>query len=260
MDILSQYVIKNPENQNILDIFAGEWSSSMPVHSGLHAQPGLARLFEDHRLQWAAEALGGLAGLKVLELGPLEGGHSYMLQQMGVEEVLAIEANSRAFLKCLCIKEIFCLNRIKFKLGDFVAFLEQSREKFDAALASGVLYHMAEPVHLLGLLARSVDKLYLWTHYYDHAIIQANPNLKHKFDPPEILQYHEHRYEACQQSYKDALEWNGFCGGPIPTSKWLSKESLLRCLADLGFSSIHTRFEQPDHPNGPALALCAIKS
>lgn len=60
--------------------------------------------------------LGAFVGKTRLELVPLEGGHSYMLQKMGVKKIIAIEANSRAFLKCLCIKEIFDLNKVEFKI------------------------------------------------------------------------------------------------------------------------------------------------
>ena len=46
----------------------------------------------------------GVDGRRVLELGPLEGGHSYMLQRAGAARVLAIEANTRAFLKFYAIR------------------------------------------------------------------------------------------------------------------------------------------------------------
>ncbi len=37
--------------------------------------------------------------MNILELGPLEGAHTYQLR------ILAIEANAEAFLKCLVVKE-----------------------------------------------------------------------------------------------------------------------------------------------------------
>ncbi len=259
MEILSQYVLKHPNAQNVLDIFANEWSSAMP-NTEWHTEPGKARLFDDPRLHWGIQTLGGVTGLKVLELGPLEGGHSYMLQNLGAQQVIAIEANTRSFLKCLCIKEILALDKVQYQLGDFVAFLKECTEQFDFVVASGVLYHMEEPIQLLELLAQHCEKLFLWTHYYDAKIINANANLKHKFQAPQTVEYQGKTYEICQQSYKDALNWAGFCGGSQPTSRWLSRDSLLASLTDLGFQFIQTQFEQPEHPNGPCLALCASKT
>jgi hypothetical protein len=69
-----------------------------------------------------------------------------MLQRMNAKKIVSIEANTRAFLKCLCIKEIFNLDCVKFKLGDFIQFLEKTNSKFDLVFASGVLYHMLEPI------------------------------------------------------------------------------------------------------------------
>ncbi len=77
-----------------------------------------------------------------------------MLQKAGARSVVAVEANTRAFLKCLCTKELFGLDRVEFLLGDLVAYLNEERSKFDAVIASGVLYHMTDPVDLLKILRR----------------------------------------------------------------------------------------------------------
>ena len=67
------------------------------------------------------------AGFACLELGPLEAGHSYILDRAGALEVLAIEANRRAFLKCLVVKEMIGLPSVRFVLGDFNEFLAGDR-------------------------------------------------------------------------------------------------------------------------------------
>ena len=72
------YVTRCPTNQNIIDIFAGDWSTAMPEEGNCISSPGKSRLFDDQRIYWAEEVLGGFAGTNVLELGPLEGHHSYM--------------------------------------------------------------------------------------------------------------------------------------------------------------------------------------
>jgi hypothetical protein len=63
-------------------------------------------------------------------------------------------------------------------LGDFGRYLEQCDEKFDVLIASGVLYHMSEPVRLLENAAKVTNHIGLWTHYYDPEIINDREDLR----------------------------------------------------------------------------------
>ena len=258
MDILDQYVVRVPEPQNVLDLFDGEWSSRMPVTSGLTTRSGTATLFDDSRIVWAEQQLGPFTGDDILELGPLECGHTYMLHERGAKSIVAIEANSRAFLKCLCVKELLGLNRANLQLGDFVAFLRQNEKKFDVTIASGVLYHMQNPIEVLDMICRSTDKLFVWTHYYDSKAIAASPMNARRFAALETGSYRRFEYEFCRQAYEKVhLNWAGFCGGPSSESVWLSRESIVGFLHAHGFPVVNIGFEQPDHQNGPAFAICA---
>ena len=257
--ILDAYVLDVPSDQNVLDIFKGEWSSKLPQNCSLVTQPARAGLFEDARIAWAEEVLGKFADCNILELGPLEGGHSYMFQNRGAKRVIAVEANIRAFLKCLCVKEIFKLNRVDFKLGDFMPYLRKDDTRYDMVFASGVLYHMEEPVELLKMISKVSDRAYLWTQYYDENIISKRPDLAHKFTAVRSFEYDGASYEYSTQSYKDSLNWAGFCGGPKPVSRWLTRDSIMRALRQYGFVDIQVGFDAPDHPNGPAFALCVKK-
>lgn len=259
MSILDQYCTKAPNGQNVIDIFKNEWSSKLPRNSTYKSSPGKAALFEDPRIQWAEQVFHGFSNLNILELGPLEGAHSYMLQNAGAASVLGIEANTRAYLKSLCIKEIFDLNKVKFLLGDFNIFLEGNKKKYDLIIAAGVLYHMKEPVRLLDLITHQTDKIYLQTHYYDHDIIAANPDLAPKFGKPKHIVYQEFKYEACDQNYNQALNWQGFCGGPEPESRWLTRQSIIDCLKYFEFVDMTIDFEEPDHIHGPIFSICASR-
>jgi len=255
--ILDAYCMQLPAPQQVLDIFRGEWSSKMPAESGLTTDPGRATLFEDDRVTWAVTKAGGVRGRRILELGPLEGGHSFMLEKAGSAEVLAIEANNRSFLKCLCIKEVFQLEHVRFLLGDCVAFMEQDAGGWDMVFASGILYHMKDPARFLRLLPRMAPRLLLWTHFFDETIVRAAPAIAHKFGPLQRGEIDGFRYEFVEQHYKEALGWNGFCGGSAETSLWLTRESIVGYLRHLGYRRIEFGFETPDHPNGPAFALYA---
>src|SRR5262245_33426009 len=122
--ILDSYVRAAPSPQNALDIFKGEWASLLPAPlSALRAGP--LPLFDDPRISRFLSQIGGVAGKSVLELGPLEGGHSYMIDRAGASSIISVEANTRAFMKCLIVKELVGLPRVQFLCGDFVAYLEE---------------------------------------------------------------------------------------------------------------------------------------
>ncbi len=253
--ILDAYVHTAPSAKNALDIFAGEWASNLPAPLP-PVQPGRAGLFDDARIRWANDALGGFDRRSVLELGPLEGGHTYMVEQLGASTVLAIESNTRAFLRCLIVKELLGM-RARFVCGDFVEYLRNNQERFDVVLASGVLYHMRNPVELLKLVSNVTDRILLWTHYYAPEIIQMRRDLRPKFTghlSAEAAGFTHtlHRYE-----YQGALDSPGFCGGSADHSFWLSREDILAALHHFGFTRIDVGFEAPDHPNGPSFAVAA---
>jgi hypothetical protein len=255
MDINSVFVGEAPSNQNVIDMFGGEWSSSLPLEARAISTPGHADLFADPRIAWAHQVLGPFDGKTVLELGPLEGAHTYMLERYGVAAITSIEANTRAFLKCLCMKEILDLRQASFKLGNFVPFLKECGN-YDIILASGVLYHMTDPIELLQLIMKRTDRVILWTHYFNDLAISRLAE-KEMFMPPKTLP--GTAYVGSKRIYPQvSLDWKGFSGGIESHAVWLERDSLLRCFEDRGFD-VHVNFEQTDHPNGPALSLCATR-
>lgn len=252
--ILDAYVKSSPTSQNIIQLFQGEWSSAMPKSSGLHSEPGTAALFEDGRITWADIALGGFAGKDILELGPLECGHSYILQKLGANSVTAIESNQRAFMKCLGIKEIFGLDRVHVKLGNFIPFLDETNKKFDAVIASGVLYHMTDPISVLDKIAKVSDKLFFWTHYF---IEEYGSKNSRTFEVPHGYELKGFEGKGAKRYYREAQKWSGFCGGSEPYAVWLTKETILKHLNSLGFTKIDIQIDLPHHPNGPAFSFSA---
>ncbi|MEG4232669.1 hypothetical protein QUA40_11235 [Microcoleus sp. Pol11C3] len=100
---------------------------------------GTIPLFEDNRITWAIEQLKGVQSKHIIELVPLEAGHTYMLEKLGASSISAIEANSRAYLKCLIVKEVMKLQKAHLLYGDCVEYLRSSHNKFDVCLASGIL-------------------------------------------------------------------------------------------------------------------------
>ena len=182
-----------------------------------------------------------------------------MLESLGAASVTAIEANTHAFLKCLIVKEILQLKRVRFLFGDFLEYLRRDPPRFDFVLASGVLYHLRQPAELIDLLARVTDRALVWTHYYDEAIIRRTPHLTSKFPGGFPAEHAGFRHTLYHQEYGEALGWNGLCGGSASYSTWMSREELLACFRHFGFTDLRVYVEIPEFPHGPCLLLAARK-
>ena len=256
--VLDHYMTTAPTPQNAVDIFRGEWSSILPASAGAQSG-GHARLFDDQRLAWFVDQIGGVEGKDVLELGPLEGGHTWMLDQRGAASILAIEANTHAFLRCLVSKELLEMKRARFVCGDFIEYLRHSRQVFQVCIACGVLYHMLNPAELIDMLSSHCsDRLFVWTHYFDKALISGNKAIAERFAAsPSLSNHRGFRHKLNRQEYQATLKWGGFWGGGAQASNWLTREDLFRCVAHFGFEIEAVNFDEPNHQNGPALAFSA---
>jgi hypothetical protein len=255
---LSLHATQEPTSQATVDIFKDEWWSQLP--DGLRS--GSAGLFGDPRVAWANNQL-DISGKSVLELGPLEGGHTFTLHSLGADTITAIEGNSRAYLKCLVVKELFSLRSVNFLYGDFCKYLETSKTDFDLIFASGVLYHMNDPLKLLSLIAQHSNKLYLWTHYYDNALLQNvyGDQFISRFGPTVNIECMGYHCEAHTYYYPpETLESQTFCGGNAPTSLWLTRHDILSFLDHVGFNKIAIDHETPTHQYGPAFSIAATAS
>jgi hypothetical protein len=250
-----------PSAQSMVDIFEGSWYSRLPDVAGSPISSGTTTLFDDARIRWAAEQAGGFAGKRILELGPLEGGHSYMMSQMGARHVTSIEANARLFLKCLATKELYGLNNCTFLFGDFLQYMRQTPQNFDFCLASGVLYHMANPVELLSLIAKVTQRAMLWTQYYDRDVIrQRMPLYKRvRFRRSRKDTYNGFSYTRNERRYGLGLHNLHFIGGGDSYSCWMNLDDIVGALKFFGFKKVEMSFHDKEHVNGPAVCLACSK-
>lgn len=253
------YFTTAPSPQNALDVFKGEWYTSLPAPFS-HLRAGAHAFHADPRLAWGLSKLGDLTGRYVLELGPLEGAHTYMLERAGCASVTSIEANPRAYLKCLVLKEVLNLQRSNILCGDFMEYLRGSPPKVDAVIASGVLYHMTNPAELIHLISRITDRLFLWTHYYDEAALARNAAVRRKFTSESQLEHAGFQYQVFRYEYWAAPGLSRFCGGPSSYALWMPRSSIIDCLQWFGFDSVVTGFDEPEHKDGPAFAVVARRA
>jgi hypothetical protein len=258
MNILDEYVKSIPTDQNIIDLFKGEWSSKLPATEAGDLISGHAELFNDHRIFLLNDYF-NLTGKRILELGPLEAGHTYMMHQMGAESILAVEANSRAYLKCLAVKEVFKLTEAHFILGDVMEYMKNDHSTFDLMVASGILYHATSPPQFIEECCKKSDRVFVWSHYYNPETIGNYPAMIGKFSKLHQLEYKSNIVKAWQFDYLSSLEWAGFCGGPNPYSLWVEKDSIFKLFQDNGLKNIKVFFDDHTHPSGPNICFMAEK-
>ncbi|HTI67053.1 MAG TPA: DUF1698 domain-containing protein [Caulobacteraceae bacterium] len=246
------FELRAPSVQNAVDLFEGQWATDLSdVLPGIEAGPH--RMFTDHRPRQAAERLGTagrIDGLSVLELGPLEGAHTWQLEQLGAAEVLGVEANATAFLKCLVVKEALGSARSRFMLGDFSEFLRGGGRRFDLIFASGVLYHMADPLDLVALICAASDRCFVWTHYYDPARCPDRTPHAASLGGYEAV-YHRRPYDP---------KGGRFWGGNRDIASWMDRDAILGAFRHFGLDRVEVIEEAPDHVNGPAFTFVARRT
>ncbi len=253
-DGIQRFETRAPHPQNIADIFKGRWAARLDhLAPGVEAGPRAMFDGSDPRPGWAAEFLGNtagsLAGMRVLEVGPLEGAHTRDLIKLGAEHVLAIESNITAFMKCLVVKELAQLPRCTFMLGDAQKYLQETAERFSLIYCSGVLYHMEDPFEMLRAMTSRTDKIFIWTHF----CLEEKPS-----KPPVSVTRDGLELTYFESEYLETSASNAFWGGIAPRAHWMSKEGIHKSLAHLGFSM--RIVDEIDHEQTPSFSFVATRN
>ena len=175
---------------------------------------------------------------RVLELGCLEGGHTFPLARVA-EEVVAIDSRAQNLTRAQWVAEQLECPNILWIEANLETFALADLGRFDVVFNVGLLYHLPRPKLLLERLAAVADKMYLWTHV-----------------APEELD------GAVRDGYRGMLYDEHGVGDPLSgmseSSFWPTLEELLRMLGDVGFVDCELLDLDEDHPHGPAVTLrCA---
>jgi SAM-dependent methyltransferase len=175
----------------------------------------------------------------VLELGSLEGAHTFMLAgRPGIKRVLALEGRERNLRKARFVQELLHIRNAEFGQANLEETDFSALGKFDAIFCSGLIYHLPEPWKLIEKLSAIAPKLFIWTHYALDAEAEVISNgLRGKI--------------LVEGGSEEPLS------GMSPTSMWLTLGSLITSLTRSGYRSIHVIHNDLTHSNGPAVTVGA---
>ena len=123
-----------------------------------------------------------------------------------------------------------------------------------------MLYHLTDPLKALRAIARSTDRLFLWTHYFDADVCRAIPEHGLRFAGEVELVDGDVRAVGHRYQYLHALRSARFMGGTRSEARWLTRADLLRVLRELGFDQLEVGFEERAHHHGPSIAIAARRT
>lgn len=196
--------------------------------------------FNDQRLSWFIQRFPEAE--TILELGSLEGGHTFALaQHPNIKRIVAIESRGANLERARFVQQLLKIDKAEFILANLEDFDLASVGKFEVVFCAGLLYHLPEPWRLLEQVARVSPALFLWTHY---APLQKAKETR--------LHYAGMTYR--EGGMQDSLS------GMSPVSFWPTLEGLQQMLADYSFTRVEIIQDEVNHPHGPAVTLAAHKS
>jgi SAM-dependent methyltransferase len=173
---------------------------------------------------------------RVLELGCLEGGHTFPLARIA-REVVAIDARTDNLDRARWLQhDVMRRPNISFLQADLEHFDLSVLGPFDVTFNVGLLYHLPEPWVLLERLAPVTRAMFLWTHVAaaHHACVEDNG-------------YWGMPY--AEGGPADPLS------GTSRLSFWPTLESLREMLGNSGFDEGVVLEMDEDHIHGPAVLM-----
>jgi hypothetical protein len=230
------------------EVIPGPWISNVLDMANRHYQPKHLRYHrtvygDDQRLKYIAYFL-DVCDQRVLEIGPLEGQHSVLLEKMGARENIAIEAREDNLRKCNRVKEKYGLARTTFLQHDLERLCDgterpQFEGAFDIVFCLGVLYHLRSPGRALQWFRSRTDTVFLGTHYVDDP---GRPAQKYPFNGKTyraVLQSERGHFDADGRWRQDGSGELGALSGTADISALLFEDDLIALIRDCGFSRVH---------------------
>lgn len=174
----------------------------------------------------------------ILELGALEGAHTFMLaEHASAERVVAVEGRAANLRKARFLQRLLAVENVEFVQADLetdpLAF-----GAFDVVFCSALVSHLPRPWELIARLPALAPKLFLWTVYSDDASADV------------VIDGFRGRHVA-EGGPDEPLS------GLSAQSLWLTLGSLLDALTRAGYGRIDIIHNDLAHPAGRAVTLGA---
>jgi SAM-dependent methyltransferase len=174
----------------------------------------------------------------ILDLGSLEGGHTFQLAQRPGTSVIGIEGRDYNVAKADFMKSLLKVNNVQFICANLEEKPLSSFGRFDAVFCSGLLYHLPRPWELIREIGKVTPKVFIWTHY-------AVEERAHE----EIQGFRGYWYD--EFGYQDPLS------GMSKRSFWVTLTSLEKMLQESGFPHVRIISNVPEHEHGAVVMLGA---
>jgi 2-polyprenyl-3-methyl-5-hydroxy-6-metoxy-1,4-benzoquinol methylase len=187
---------------------------------------------------------GSLAGLRLIDLGCLEGGISFEMAREDID-VLGVEGRESNYSNCLLIKEYFDLPNLDFQFLDVKNLNKKDHGVFDIVLCLGLLYHLDNPIDFLNILneiTHDNSMLFLDTKIAP----DTQEHLENCVDKERLsglahIVHNENKYEGrwyreYEEAENGADRWASVSNY---RSFWLTQSSLIKALYSSGFQNIY---------------------
>jgi SAM-dependent methyltransferase len=186
---------------------------------------------------------GGFGGRRVLDIGCLEGYFSVECALQGAD-VLGVDGKLLNVRKCEFVRSVLGVERLRFVQGDAMQITRESMGRFDVVLALGLLYHLEDPHAFLANLAELCDGFVVVD---THIALEHQPESIKGGWRPELSDLRRFSFGGRQYDGRLFREFPAGTARDVkdlsPTasldneqSVWLTEDSLIRMLHDVGFS------------------------
>lgn len=185
-----------------------------------------------------------LTGLRLIDLGCLEGGLSFEMACEGMN-VVGVEGRVLNYEKCALLKDYFNLSNLNFICSDVKKLSKNEHGVFDIVLCCGLLYHLDNPMSFIDILDDITNNdsiVFLDTHIAPSDIDMHSYIYKDSLSHFDKLTYKNISYEGRwyneypEEAIGSDNEWTAVSN---PKSFWLSLNSLIKALFYGGFRRIN---------------------
>jgi len=233
--------------EKILEVrdFLSPWNHNIPLPHGVYTT-ACDLYYPAHReiMRVISQHLGGqFTGRRIADIGCLEGYFSIECALQGAQ-VLGIDGKLLNVQKCNFVRSILGVEGVTFALGDAMEVTAASSGRFDVVLALGLLYHLDNPYAFLANIAGLCDGFAVID---THVALHDQPESIKSGWQPDLSEMRTFTFEG--RSYEGRLFREFPTGTPrdakdlSPTaslqnelSVWLTEDSLVQMLHDVGFS------------------------